>query len=373
VGIPLVAALVALVALTLVLPASASAASISFAAPPGAHTYPDQSLGPVGYDEALALRTPDTRPTIGITADSGTQLVCHFDSVFVSQTCGGPAPGCAALCGSFQPSAPLGPDSEEFTRSHFLAVDLLDADGNTLASEWVNIDVDTTPPVTQLASAGGVLTNGTSGANGITPLRPNFDFQVTDSNSVGSQVDTVGCAWGPATSSPAFAPCGNKTGSGSFDPRLPDRHRLYRLQVRSTDDFGRSTTASGIYDPIPCVLSVRHPARLGSLLSSGIATTVRCDASRHVAVAAYAFMVDGERSGSPRDAVSENPVLGQFGIAKATHTFSVSRRLRLSRAARTSLAAAHSLGLVLAAGDPDKIATGLADDSLSYQVLTLHR
>jgi hypothetical protein len=359
-----------LVALALALPVSASAAGITFSPPPGSRSYPDQSEGPVGYTEApFAFRTTDTRPTITIQADGGSQLQCHFDDVFATQTCGGPGPGCAAVCGSFQPEVLLGPDSDEFTPGHFLAVDLMDADGNAVASEWVDIDVDTTPPVARLASSGGVLTNDTSDASATAPLRPNFSFQVTDSNSVGGDVDTVSCAWGPATSSPAFSPCG----PGSFSPRLPDRHRLYRLRVRGTDDFGRSTTASGVYDPIPCVLSVQRPARLGILLSSGLATTVRCDSSKRFAVAAYAFMVDGDRSASPRGAVSENPILGEYRIAKATRTFTVSRRLRLSHAARAALAEAHSLGLVLAAGDPDNVDAGIADDSLSYQVLTLRR
>ena len=366
-----------LLALSLILPVTASAAGITFTAPPGARSYADQSEGPAGYTEApLAFRTTDTRPTITIQADGGAQLQCHFDDVFSTQTCGGPGPGCAAVCGSFQPAAPLGPDSDQFSPGHFLAVDLVDADANVVASVWVDIDVDTTAPAIRLASSGGVLTNGTPGGNGTEPLRPNFDFQVTDSNSVGGDVDTISCAWGPATSSAAFTPCGGSTGSigsMSFDPRLGDRHRLYRLQVRGTDDFGRSTTASGIYDPIPCALSVLRPAGLVSLLSAGLATTVRCDTSKRVEVAAYAFMVDGDRSGSPRHAVSENPILGEYRIAKATHTFAVSRRFRLSHAARASLAHAHVLGLVLAAGDPDKIGAGIADDGLSYQVFTLRR
>lgn len=105
----------------------------------------------------MAFRTTDTRPTIGIQADGGAQLQCHFDDVFVTGPCGGPGPGCATICGSFQPAAPLGPDSSQFTRAHFLAVDLVDADGNPLASVWLNLDVDTTPPVTQLNRAAGVL------------------------------------------------------------------------------------------------------------------------------------------------------------------------------------------------------------------------
>ncbi len=362
----------ALLALSLALPASASAAGITFLAPPGARSYPDQSLGPAGYTEApVAFRTTDTRPTIGIQADGGTQLQCHFDSVFVTQTCGGTGPGCASVCGSFQPAAPLGPDSGEFSRSHFLAVDLMDADGNSVASAWVNLDVDTTPPLTHLESAAGVLNNDATSA---VPLSPKFGFEVTDSNSVGTQIDTAACAWGPATSTPAFAPCGGASGSGSFSPgRLPARHRLYRLQVRGTDDFGRTSTATGVYDPIPCALTVSRPSRIASLVSSGVATRVTCDSSRHVAVAAYTFMINGDRAATPRGAVSEFPILGEYRLSRTTSTFTVSRRLRLSGAARGGLRHVRSVGLVVAAGDPDKIESGFADDSLSYQVFTLRR
>src|SRR5690242_7654339 len=148
-----------------VAPAAACAATITFVAPPGARAYADPNgFGPAGYTEApTALRTTDTRPTIGIVADAGAQLLCHYDDVHATQPCGAPAPGCAALCGSFQPAAPAGPDSNEFTRSHFLAVDLMDADGNVLASTWLNIDVDTTAPVTEVDSEHGVLTTKESG------------------------------------------------------------------------------------------------------------------------------------------------------------------------------------------------------------------
>ena len=362
--------LAGLLTVSFALPASAVAAGITFSAPPGTLTYPDHSEGPVGYTEApVAFRTTDTRPAIALQADGGTQLQCHFDDVFVTQTCGGPGPGCAAVCGSFQPSAPLGPDSDQFSRGHFLAVDLVDADGNPVASAWVNIDVDTTPPVTQLGTSGGVLTTAD---NGLVPLRPTFSLQVTDSNSVGTTVDTVACAWGPAATSPAFGPCAGSAGDGTFTPaRLPAEHRLYRLQVRGTDDFGRSSTASGVYDPVPCALAIRRPARIASLLTSGIVTRLRCDATRHVSVAVYAFMVNGDRSTSPRGAVADNPVLGGYRASSPTSTFSLSRRLRLSAAARQALRHVRSLSLVLAAGAPDKISAGLADDSLSYQVLTL--
>jgi hypothetical protein len=145
-------------------------------------------------------------------------------------------------------------DSDQLTRGHFPAVDLVDADGNPVASVWLNLDVDTTPPVTQLDTAGGVLSPPNAGQM---PLRPTFTFQVADSNSVGTSVDTVACAWGPAATSPAFRSCGGNSVSGTFSPgRLPARHALHRLQVRGTDDFGRTSTASGVCDP------GSHPAPL---------------------------------------------------------------------------------------------------------------
>ena len=96
----------ALVAVSCALPAGASAVGITFIAPSGARTYADQSLSPAGYTETLAFRTTDTRPVITIqaTGADSDQLQCHFDNVFVTQTCGGPGPGCASICGSFQPA-----------------------------------------------------------------------------------------------------------------------------------------------------------------------------------------------------------------------------------------------------------------------------
>ena len=283
-----------------------------------------------------------------------------------------PRPGCStALCGSFQPSAPLGADSSQFSRGHFLAVDVEDADGNALNSVWLNLDIDTTPPATHLDSQRGVLTPDT---NSPSPLRPIFTYQVTDSNSVGDNVDTAACSWTPAAIGPAFRPCADRPGFNSLSPGpLAHGHRLYRLEIRGTDDFGRSTTAAAVYDPTPCALSIRRPAGIAGLVASGIQTRLSCDTIRHVTVAVYAFMVNGQRSTTPRGAVSDNPILGQYKVSSRVSTFSVAPRLRLFGAARAAVRQDRSLGLVLAAGDPDKILAGLADDGLSYQSFTLGR
>lgn len=361
------------IALSLAATASAaSAATITFVAPPGARAYADQTPeGPAGYAEApTALRTSDPRPTIGIKADGGAQLVCYLDSLQAPQPCGNAPPGCgASICASFQPSAALGNDTGAFTRSHFLAVDLQDADGNSLASVWLNIDVDVTPPATHVDAEHGVLTLLDVTGN---PLRPSFSYEITDGNSVGGNVDTAGCSWTAASAHPALRSCAASPNTNKFSPgRLPRRHRLYRVQVRGTDDFGRSTTASAVYDPIPCVLTVHRPRSLSSFLSSGMQTRLSCDTMRHVTVAAYAFMVNGNRSTSPRGAVANNPILGEYKVNSRTNAFSLGKRLKLARDARSALRQAHSLGLVLAAGDEDKILAGIADDGLSYQSFTL--
>jgi hypothetical protein len=359
----------------LAVPGTAPAASaVTFIAPPGARAYADHDTeGPVGYTEApTAFRTSNVRPVIGIEADAGSQLVCHFDSVFDTQPCGAPEAGCGAVvCGSYQPSAPLTPDSSPLAAGHFLAVDVLDAGGNTVASMWLNLDVDTAPPVSRLDSANGILTV----TDPLTPLRPSFSFEVSDSNDVGGDVDRVECSFAPVGGSPAWHPCGgSQSGPQTARPsRLPARHRLYLVQVRGTDDFERSTTSSAEYDPVPCAASIDAPGRLANLFSSGIGVRVRCDAIRHAAVAVYAFAENGRRATSPRGAVSDNPVLGELHLTGRRIAFTVNRRLRLFGPARQALGQVRSVGLVVAAGPPDKIEAGLADDSLSYHAFTVRR
>jgi hypothetical protein len=361
-------------AIVLAVPAAADAApTIEFVAPAGAKAYVDHgALGPVGYTEApLAFRTADTRLTIGIKAEGGVQLVCHFDSVFANQSCGAAGGSCgASVCGSFQPATPLGDDASMFTRTHFLAVELRDAGDNTVASIWLNLDVDTTPPSTKVDNEHGVHTLADANDN---PLRPAFTYEIGDSNSIGGNVDTSACSWTAATAAASFRSCAASPDTNTIKiGRLPLKHRLYRLQVRGSDDFGRSTTASAVYDPIPCVLTISRPRSLASFLASGVQTHLACDTLRHVTVAAYAFMVNGHRSSSPQGAVSDHPVLGEYKINSRTNSFSVRKRLKLSGAATSALRQAHSLGLVLAAGEQDKITGGIADASLSYQSFTLH-
>jgi hypothetical protein len=201
--------------------------AVTFVAPSGAHVYADQAAnGPVGFTEApTAIRTTDPQPVIGIEADGGSQLQCHFDSVFVTQPCGAPEPGCnAALCASYKPASPLTPDSSPMFSGHFLAVDVLDADGNPVTSVWLNLDVDTAAPVTHLDSVRGVVFV----SDPIAPLRPAFAFSVRDGNDVRGNIDRIECSWQPAGTPPAWYVCA---------PRLrlfPGARRDFR-PVRSLD------------------------------------------------------------------------------------------------------------------------------------------
>ena len=361
-----------LLALALILPGAAAAASdITFVAPAGAHAYPDQTPeGPVGYTEAPdAFRTTQVQPVIGIEADAGAQLQCHPDSLLVTQPCGPPLPGCsAAVCGSFQPASPLTPDSTSGPGGFFLAVDLMDSSGDTLDSQWLNVDVDTTAPATRLDGIGVPSTF----AN---PLRPTFTFEVSDSNAVGGNaVDHADCSWTPAGRSPVWAACPLSNGGGSFRPSpLADRHQLYVLGIRGTDDFGRSTVASGEYDPVPCALAIGRRPSLSGLLSSGIRMRVSCDTLRQAEVGVYAYALNGRRYASPRGAVSELPMLGRLSLRSPTTRLTVQRFLRLSASARRAFRKARSLSVVFAAGAADNIEAGIADDTLSYLTLTLHR
>jgi hypothetical protein len=358
-----------LVGLALLLPGAARAASdITFVAPAGAHAYPDQTpQGPVGYTEAPdAFRTTQVQPVIGIEADAGTQLECHADSVFVTQPCGPALPGCsAAVCASYRPSSPLSPDSASEPGGLFLAVDLLDAGGDTLDSQWLNVDVDTTAPTTVLDSIGRFSN----------PFRPTFTFEVRDGNAVGgAAVDHADCSWTLAGRGSVWEACPLRFGDGSFSPPpLAHRHHLYVFDVRGTDDFGRSTVASGEYDPVPCVLAIRRPANLSGFLTAGIRVRVSCDTLRQAEVGVYAYALNGRRYASPRGAVSGLPQLGRLSLRSATPGFTVRRLLRLSGAARRAFRKARSLSVVFAAGAPDTIQAGIADDSLSYATLTLHR
>ena len=62
-----------------------------------------------------------------------------------------------------------------------------------------------------------------------------------------------------------------------------------------------------------------------------------------------------------------------IAVPSSTSPFSVTRRLRLANWVRRAVRHDSSLGLVLVAGDPQKIKDGGGDDTLSYQVFTVHR
>jgi hypothetical protein len=114
-------------------------------------------------------------------------------------------------------------------------------------------------------------------------------------------------------------------------------------------------------------------AKLSGFLSAGVGVRVSCDTLRQAEVGVYAYALNGRRYASPREAVSELPQLGWLSLRSATPGFTVQRRLRLSAHARRAFRKARSLSVVFAAGAPDTIQAGIADDSLSYSTLTVHR
>ena len=181
-------------------------------------------------------------------------------------------------------------------------------------------------------------------------------------------MDHADCSWTPAGHGPVWAACPLRFGDGSFSPSpLAHRHHLYVVAVRGTDDFGRSTVASGEYDPVPCALAIRRPSKLSGLLFSGVRMRVSCDTLRRAEVGVYAYALNGRRYASPRGAVSELPQLGRLSLHSATPGFTVRRLLRLSGRARRAFRKARSLSVVFAAGAPDTIQAGIADDTLSLR------
>ena len=230
------------------------------------------------------------------------------------------------------------------------------------------LDVDTTAPHTVLDTIEGP-------SRFSNPFRPTFTFEVSDDNTVGGRaVDHADCSWTPAGQSQAWAACPLKFGEGSFrPPPLAHGHHLYDFAVRGTDDFGRSTVASGEYDPVPCALSIRRPRTLSGLLSAGVRMRVSCDTLHSAEVGVYAYALNGRRYATPRRAVAELPMLGRVSLRSATPRFTVQRPMRLSAQARHAFRKARSLSVVFAAGEPDDLQAGIADDTLSYVTLTLHR
>ncbi|MGH2871017.1 MAG: hypothetical protein ACRDL5_00965 [Solirubrobacteraceae bacterium] len=184
-------------------------------------------------------------------------------------------------------------------------------------------------------------------------------------------MDRAECSWAPLGGPPAWRSCGAGPRTYPASP-LPHRHRLYLVQVRGTDDFGRSTVASAQYDAVPCTLSIWRPAGIARLLGAGIPVSMSCSAVLHAEIVLKAFAVNGRRSGSPRGAVAENPALGELVARTRETSFTIHRRLQVSPAARRALRHASSVALVVAAGDDLDLDDDIAD-SLSYRVLTVRR
>jgi hypothetical protein len=344
---------VGIAAVTTVMSASAARAdvTVTFVAPAGAHV--------VSADGTF--RTTDRQPVIGIEVNGATQsgqLGCELDFDPIVP-CGPALPGCQAQsCASFQPPAPVDKGI------HNLLVQVPDDSD----PHGVTFEVDTTPPVVGITNAAhGLLFADQAGGS---PFRPPIQWSFSEDGHAYTP-PPPDCSAVPARTAPNWHRCAR---AERFGP-LPHRHREYVVGVRATDDFGRTDAVSALYDPVPCTLSARRPRNLAALSASGIRVRGSCDATRAAWVEAFLFAIDGHRTYTPRGAVSEAPPIGRLKLkaAKGTTTFDFDRMLRVARIPRGRLAALHSLGIVLAAGDPDTVSAQIADDTLAYATMTVRR
>jgi len=280
-------------------PAAAAAPTIAFTPPPGAHV--NTADPPPSY-----FRTTQTQPTIGIEASASVDLRCRVDDLGGPwQACGPPLPGCGAVtCASWRPAAPLRSGEHELDVS---------TDGTYIA-ESQSFMVDTTPPAV-------VLGRDFEADN---PLQPVFNVDATDDDQMEPDLatDRIDCALTRLGGTPAWKPC---PASRRLSYRLPRRHVDYRVWVRGTDDFGRTTIRHLDFDPVPCALAIRRPGSLRSLASSGLLVHVTCSYARRADVALYVL-----RS---THSYPEPPLVAGLTVRGRGQHFSFRRRLRLFRSA----------------------------------------
>lgn len=322
--IPL-AALLALAAAA----APAFAATISISPPAGAHV--DQQDAPPQY-----FRTADTQPTLGIQADAGAQVQCSLDQLPDAWgPCGPALPGCAAaLCASFTPPSPLlGVAGDSM---HVLDVHLLDAGGHRLANAGQSFTVDTTPPTT------------TARVTSDDPLRPSFSYSVGDDEYGDPRLasDVADCSLAPLGAPAVWRGCGDTQGEVSY--RVPRRHADWRFQVRGTDDFGRSTTATVDFDPVPCALRASRPRTLGRVIRSGIPLRLDCSYVSSVDVLLLPLAVNGHRFASAQHALGNRPVIGELTRRLRGAHAVLRTRLRLFRDAAAQTRAFRSVTFMVA-------------------------
>lgn len=346
--------------------ALADTPSITFVAPPGSLTYPPAGQTVAGFDSAPAIRTTDTMPVIGIEANGGAQLQCYaLDDVQITATCGPALPGCQAqLCASFQPTSPLSSDESTFYgRYHFLPVQLLDADGDALASESVDIDVSPTAPTVSIDNHGGVLNVDSQTLQ----KRTDFYYSVSDNGYQGLARDTVDCSDSPVGAAPVWWPCNGSADSapdGELGTTLTGFRAVHRpllVQVRITDDFGRSSIASAQYDPVPCTARVSRPASLARLAASGVRVRLRCDATYVASMALFTYALNGHRYVKPKAAPAAYKPLVKRTVRSSRSSFTVNAHLRLKGSAARFVRRQRSAGFVLIVGPPKDVISAMGN------------
>jgi hypothetical protein len=130
------------------------------------------------------------------------------------------------------------------------------------------------------------------------PLRKRgFTAGIGDLNTIGGDVEQLECARTTLRAPARWQSCGaGLTADETYNPYAgsdfmyilaapldvtANQHHGYRVQVKATDDLGRSTVASAVYDPVPCVAQLaRRPRSIGQLLASGLTVRASCDTGR---------------------------------------------------------------------------------------------
>jgi hypothetical protein len=236
---------------------------------------------------ASDARTDERNPQFLIASDTAGPLSCTFDNGTPVPCTAIPAACAMAACATYSPTV-TGDGTAEI---HDLRVALLDGDGNELASSSYEFTFDLTAPDTTIAPEADLGPN---------PFRPVFNPSVIDDDhalAIYPGVDGMQCSLVPAGQPPHWVSCPLSGTQATFAPKLPRRRADYTFSARAFDDLGRidPTPVSGLYDPIPCAVSVARTSARALSHSPYLTVTLHCTAISHTSVGVYTRQAYGLR------------------------------------------------------------------------------